>query len=59
MTLLKDVSKSFDEVYQVNRGTDIETPHAWQGKAEMELGNIELAKDIFDEVLVQVPDPKR
>ena len=30
--------------------------HAWQGKAEMELGNVDLAQDIFDEVLVHVPE---
>jgi tetratricopeptide (TPR) repeat protein len=31
--------------------------HMWQGKIAEELGDYELAKDIYDEVLVNVPQP--
>ncbi len=56
--ILEKASKEFDEVYQLSRdGLAGLYPHMWQGKCAMELGDDELAMDIFDEVIVRLPDP--
>ena len=56
--MLEKAAKEFDDVFQANRNFSDERlfialyAHMWQAKTVMELGDdLELAKDIFDEVL--------
>ena len=50
---LEKAAKEFDDIFQANRESEMGVyAHMWQGKTVMELGDdLELAKDIFDEVL--------
>ena len=50
---LEKAAKEFDDIFQANRDSEMGVyAHMWQGKTVMELGDdLELAKDIFDEVL--------
>jgi hypothetical protein len=51
--MLEKAAKEFDDVFQFNRTSDNGLyAHMWQGKTVLEIGDdLELAKDIFDEVL--------
>ena len=56
--MLKAASTAFDAIYQKNRENVLGlAAHLWQGKAEEELGNIDRALDIYEEVLAYGPDP--
>ena len=58
LDILEKASKQFDEIFQMNRETVMGLfAHMWQGKVVLDQGNTELAKDIFDEVLANVPEP--
>jgi hypothetical protein len=59
--MLEKASQEFDDVFQVER-TAAETTfigrlaHMWQGKTVLDLGKDDDALDIFDEVVVGIPD---
>ena len=56
--ILEKAAAQFDAIFQVNRETVMGLfAHMWQGKVVLDQGNLELAKDIFDEVLANVPEP--
>ena len=56
--ILEKAAAQFDAIFQVNRETVMGLfAHMWQGKVALDMGNMELAKDIFDEVLANVPEP--
>ena len=58
---LQKAGKGFDDVFQQNRTGAGQTvglyAHLWHGKAAEELGDDQLALDIYDEVLAGAPDP--
>ena len=57
VAMLQAASKEFDLIFQHNREDVFGlAAHMWQGKAEEELGNIDKALDIFEEVLSYGPD---
>lgn len=54
---LKAAAEGFDKLFQRHRlGRLGLVAHFWQGRVEEQLGNIETALDIYDEVLAIVPD---
>lgn len=56
---LKDASARFDQLYQELRNTASETclhAHLWQARALADLGDLQDARDIFDEVLANEPE---
>lgn len=58
--LLEKAAKQFDAIFQENRGAPITyEPHAYQGKIAAELGDDQLALDIYDEVLAYVPEDRK
>ena len=60
---LRKAAKALDDVYQQDRAraTGLTVvglcAHMWEGKAGEELGELETALDIYDEVLVAAPTP--
>ncbi|HZZ72195.1 MAG TPA: hypothetical protein VFE24_08070 [Pirellulales bacterium] len=57
--MLHTASQEFDEIFQFHRSDVFGlASHMWQGMAEDELGNIDKALDITEEVLAYGPDPK-
>jgi tetratricopeptide (TPR) repeat protein len=58
---LQKAGKAFDDIFQQNRSGGGQTvglyAHLWHGKAAEELGDNQLAIDIYDEVLASAPDP--
>ena len=58
---LQKAGKEFDDVFQQNRTGAGQTvglyAHLWHGKAAEELGDDQLALDIYDEVLAGAADP--
>ena len=53
-----------DDVFQQNRDSAVDSlkviairAHTWHGKTAEELGDLQLALDIYDEVLANAPDP--
>lgn len=55
--ILQQAGKSFDSVFQLNRGTRAGfLAHMWHGKVLEELGDDASALEYFDEVLVITPD---
>ena len=60
VALLEKAGKQFDAIFQENRGAPITyEPHAYQGKIAAELGDDQLALDIYDEVLAYVPEDRK
>lgn len=55
---LTKAAKTLDEIYQPNRQnlTGL-LAHMWHGKTVEELGDLQTATDIYDEVLAGAPDP--
>jgi hypothetical protein len=60
---LREAAKGFDDVFQRNRRgaaglTEVGLrAHTWHGKTVEELGDLQLAADIYDEVLVNAAEP--
>ncbi len=55
---LQAAAKAFDAVFQANRMETIGLlAHMWHGKSTEELGDWQTALDIYDEVLVNAPEP--
>jgi hypothetical protein len=55
---LKKASQAFDDIYQRNRDSRTGLyAHMWQGKTTEELGDLQTAVDIYDEVLANAPEP--
>jgi hypothetical protein len=55
---LEAAAKGFDSVYQVNRLNMIGLfAHMWHGKTMEELGDLQTAVDIYEEVLAAAPEP--
>jgi hypothetical protein len=55
---LQVAAKAFDALFQANRMESVGLlAHMWHGKATEELGDWQTALDIYDEVLVNEPDP--
>ena len=60
---LKTAAKAFDDIFQRNRAGPAGLTyvglkaHLWHGKTAEELGDLQLALDIYDEVLANAPDP--
>jgi tetratricopeptide (TPR) repeat protein len=62
---LKKAAAALDAVYQGTRSSPVDSPvyrialraHAWHGKTADELGDFQLAMDLYDEVLVNAADP--
>jgi len=55
---LKKAGKAFDAIFQRNRGSVTGVyAHMWHGKTAEEAGDLQLALDIYDEVLANAPDP--
>jgi len=55
---LQTAAAAFDAVFQTNRmDTAGLLAHMWHGKTKEELGDWQTALDIYDEVLVNAPDP--
>ena len=58
---LQKAGKAFDDIFQQNRSGGGQTAglyaHLWHGKAAEELGDDQLAVDIYDEVLANAVDP--
>jgi hypothetical protein len=55
---LKTAAKAFDAIFQTNRMEVIGLlAHMWHGKTMEELGDWQTALDIYDEVLVNAPEP--
>jgi tetratricopeptide (TPR) repeat protein len=58
--LLQAASKEFDSIYQGYRPWQAGVlAHAWQARCEEGLGHMDEARDIYEEVLVNAPDPDR
>jgi tetratricopeptide (TPR) repeat protein len=56
--LLKKAAQALDDIYQQNRENRIGLyAHMWHGKAAEELGDLQTAEDIYDEVLARAPEP--
>ena len=56
---LKKAAQAFDDLYQQNRGSVVGLyAHMWHGKTAEELGDLQMALDIYDEVLANAPDPR-
>ena len=56
--LLQAASKEFDEIFQAYRDRQAGVlAHTWQARCEEDLGNTDAARDIYEEVLVNAPDP--
>lgn len=56
--LLKKAAQAFDDIFQRNRDNEYGTrAHMWHGKAVEELGDLQMALDIYDEVMARAPDP--
>ena len=55
---LTKASQEFDDLYQANRDnlTGVYA-HMWQGRVAEDLGHLQTALDIYDEVLARAPDP--
>jgi hypothetical protein len=52
--MLAKAAREFDDFFQARRTTDLGLyAHTWQAKAVIELGDLELAADILDEVLAR------
>ncbi len=60
---MKKAAKAFDDIFQRNRASAAGLTyvglkaHLWHGKTAEELGDLQLALDIYDEVLANAPDP--
>jgi hypothetical protein len=55
---LQTAAKAFDTLFQANRMETVGLlAHMWHGKATEELGDWQTALDIYDEVLVNAPEP--
>ncbi len=58
---LHKAAQAFDDIFQQNRTGGGQTAglyaHLWHGKTAEELGDDQLAVDIYDEVLASAPDP--
>ncbi|HEY4759892.1 MAG TPA: hypothetical protein VIH42_04865, partial [Thermoguttaceae bacterium] len=55
---LKIAAKAFDAIFQNNRMELIGLlAHMWHGKAAEEMGDLQTALDIYDEVQANAPDP--
>jgi hypothetical protein len=56
--LLQAASKEFDEIFQAYRDRQAGVlAHTWQARCEEDLGNTDAARDIYEEVLVNAPEP--
>lgn len=56
--ILGQAAKEFDIIYQAYRGFEAGVlAHTWHGKAVEDLGDQQLALDIYDEVLTNSPEP--
>jgi hypothetical protein len=56
--ILQAAAKAFDALFQANRMESVGLlAHMWHGKATEELGDWQTALDIYDEVLVNSPEP--
>jgi hypothetical protein len=56
--VLQAAAKAFDALFQANRMETVGLlAHMWHGKATEELGDWQTALDIYDEVLVNSPEP--
>jgi tetratricopeptide (TPR) repeat protein len=55
---LEKAGQAFDDIFQRNRHNRRigAAAHLWHGKTAEQLGDLQLALDIFDEVLVQAPE---
>ena len=60
---LERAAKAFDDVFQQDRSSMVGLTdaglkaHLWHGRTAQELGKMQLALDIYDEVLAGAPDP--
>lgn len=55
---LNAAAKAFDAIYQQFRTTRVGLyAHMWHGKTLEELGDLQTALDVYDEVLVNAPEP--
>ena len=55
---LKKAAQAFDDIFQRNRGSVTGLyAHMWHGKTAEELGDLQTALDIYDEVLANAPEP--
>ena len=58
MAALKKAAQAFDDIFQRNRGSVTGLyAHMWHGKTAEELGDLQTALDIYDEVLANAPEP--
>lgn len=58
LAALKKAAQTFDAIYQQNRGSVTGLyAHMWHGKTAEELGDLQTALDIYDEVLANAPEP--
>jgi tetratricopeptide (TPR) repeat protein len=58
IAMLKKAAQAFDDIYQRNRGSVTGLyAHMWHGKTTEELGDLQTALDIYDEVLANAPEP--
>ena len=58
VALLQAASKEFDSIFQSRRGQQAHVlMHAWQARCEEQLGHMDRARDIYEEALVNAPDP--
>lgn len=62
---LQSAAQQMDAIYQANRMTSLGQvnvtglyAHMWHGKIADELGDVQLARDIYEEVLANEPGPK-
>ncbi len=56
--LLEAASKEFDEIFQAYRDRQAGVlAHTWQARCEEDLGHMDNARAIYEEVLVNAPDP--
>jgi tetratricopeptide (TPR) repeat protein len=56
--LLEAASKEFDEIFQAYRDRQAGIlAHTWQARCEEDLGHLDDARAIYEEVLVNAPDP--
>jgi len=60
--ILRRAAKGFDDIFQQDRvGGELSLTglhaHLWHGKTAEEMGNLQLAADIYDEVLVNAAEP--
>jgi hypothetical protein len=56
---LNEAAKGFNDIYQLQRFTQIGIKaHMWEGKCKEEMGDLETADDIYQEVLANLPEPK-